>query len=267
MSRILIADTPEDVVTLRRILLGHDCTVVSTMNEAKTQLNAQAFDLIIVALHFDGSQMFELIRAVRRIPKNADDPIICFCSRDTRMSRLMHESLECSTKVLGAWMYLDEHSYNVYQNPNAELRRVIERCLTEESRKEIQAQRLDLQRQRVELQQLRTLLQAQEWSPEKKEYLAGLKHDLKLLLKEVTKLHWDVDAQRASVKASRELRDRVAEDVRMKENSMTSVEESLSVAETEQSADEEKQAAKEEIKEAVAQRKQREKLEKGLKDS
>lgn len=162
--------------------MGHECTVVTTMSAAAEKLNAEPFDLIVAGFHFDDSQMFEFIREVKKSQKNADKPIICFCSRDTTMSRLIHESLEHSTKALGAWMYLAEHSYNVYQNPDAELRRVMERCFTEESRKDIQQQRVVIEKQRAELQKLRSLLQGQEWTPEMQEYLDGLQRDLELLL-------------------------------------------------------------------------------------
>jgi len=251
VSRILIADEPKGAVTLERILQGHNCTVVTTMAEAETTLKAEAFDLIVAGLHFDDSHMFELVREIRK-SRNNNKPIICFCSRDTQMSRLMHESLETSTKALGAWMYLAEHAYNVYQNPDAELRRVMERCFTEESRKEIQLQRLAIERQRAELQQLRTLLQGQAWTPELKDYLAGLQQDLDLLLKEITRLHSASDDQRARVAVSRDLKDRVADRVRMTENNMTSTEDIQSAAETGQSVDEDRLATKEEIKEAEA---------------
>ncbi len=250
MASILIADTAQGAVSLNRILQEHERTVVNTMSEAQAQLLSRAFDLIVVSLHFDESHMFELVREVKKSAKNANKPIICFCSRDTRISRLMHESLEYSTKLLGAWMYLDEHSYNVYKDPDAELRRVMERCLTAESRKEIQQQRLNIQRRRAELQQLRKLLQRQEWSPELKEYLDGLKHDLTLLMDEVTRLQSAAQAKRASVAASRDLKDRVAEHVSLDENDMTKIEESQSVAETRQTFDEEQLATLERFKEA-----------------
>jgi len=192
--------------------------------------------------------MFELIREVRKSGKNAARPIICFCSHDTAMSRLMHESIECTTKALGAWMYLSEHLYRDSENPDAEIRRIIERCLTKESRDEIQLQRIDIHRQRLENQQLRTLLQEQEWSPELKEYLDYLKDELELLLKEVTRLHSVADIQRESVAVSRDLKDRVAKRVTMNENDRAGTEEIQSASETVLSGEEEEQAAKEQTK-------------------
>jgi len=245
VARILIADTLDGAVTLERILQGHDYHVVNTMRAAEKLLKDEVFDLIVAGLHFDESQMFELIREVRKSQKNATRPIICFCSRETSMSRLMYESLESSTKVLGAWMYLNESSYRDHQNPDAEIRRIIERCLTKESRKEIQLQRLDIHRQRLENQQLRTLLHEQEWSPELKDYLAFMKDELELLLKEVTRLHSVADVQRASVETSRDLKDRVAQHVVTTENDIASTEETQTASETMLSAEEEELARKE----------------------
>lgn len=255
MSRVLIADLPEGAITLERILVGHDCLVVTSMHQATTMLKAEAFDLIVAGLHFDYSQMFEFIKEVKQSRKNADKPIICFCSRDTPMSRLIHESLEHSTKALGAWMYLAEHSYNVYQNPDAELRRVMERCLTEESRKDIHQQRLVIEKQREDLQNLRNLLQGQEWTPEMQEYLDGLQRDLELLLKEITRLHSAANAQGVSVVASRDLKDRVSNQVTTSENRMMSTEEAQTATETRQTAGEDQLTAKEGIKEAEGKRK------------
>ncbi len=248
MVRILIADTPEGAASLERILQGHECHVVTKLRTAERQLDAEAFDLIVVGLHFDDSQMFELIRAVTKSRTNADKPIICFCSRDTPMSRIMHESLKASTKTLGAWMYLAEHEYNVLPNYDAELRRIMERCLTEESRKEIQQQRLDVHRQRLENKQLRMLLQEQEWSPEWNKYLDCMKDELELLLKEVRRLHAAATVQRASVAASRDLNDRVAEHVMKNENDMANTEENQSTSETMLSDEEAELAAKEQLK-------------------
>lgn len=226
-------------MTLHRILHGHELTVVHEMSAARRQLEARAFDMIVAAVHFDDSKMLEFIREARNGKVNANTPLICFCSKDTPVSRLMHESLECSTRVYGAWMYLEEHLYNVYQDPDAELRRVMERCLTEEARKEIHRQRLEVQRQRRVLQELRLLLlQDPDWSPELHEYSEGLKHDLSMLLAEVTRLSTAAATQRDKVAASRKLHDRVAERVESGENRMAGSEDRQSEVEAVQSTSE-----------------------------
>src|SRR5687767_5225099 len=130
MASILIADTPQRVSTLERILAGHELRVVHTMADANLVMERRTFDLVVAALHFDESQMFAMIRAVKASERNANKPIVCFCSRDTPLSKLMHESLEISTKVFGAWTYLAESAYVGSRDPDAEIRQVIERCLS-----------------------------------------------------------------------------------------------------------------------------------------
>lgn len=247
MARILIADTPQSVVSLKVILEGHDLVTANTIEAALDNLQKETFDLVVVGIHFDDSQMFELMRQVQTSSNNAEKPIISFCARDTEMTRVIHESIEVACKAAGAWMYLDAHSYNVYKEPEEELRRVMDRCLSEEARKEIQIKRLAIQKQRAELQHLRLLLKEQAWSPELEDYLTGLKHDLEVLLKQVHTLQASADAQRAQVASSRQLKDRVSVDVAMKENGLERTEriqhmdESRQTIQEQQTVDDEEQ--------------------------
>jgi hypothetical protein len=68
------------------------------------------------------------------------------------------------------------------------------------------------------------------------------------LLKEVTRLHAVADVQKANVATSRDLKDRVAEHVKVTENKMDTTEEIQSASETVLSAAEEELAAKEQLK-------------------
>lgn len=154
-------------------------------------------------------------------------------------------------------MYLAEHSCNVYQDPDAELRRIMERCFTEESRKDIQQQRTVIEKQREELQKLRLLLQGQDWTPEMQDYLDGLQRDLELLLTEITRLHSAATVEGASIEASRDLKDRVSNKVTTTENNMTDTEETQAATETRQSVGEGELAAKEVIKQEAGELKQR----------
>jgi response regulator RpfG family c-di-GMP phosphodiesterase len=239
MSRILIADTPQSSISLKAILDGYDLIVASTMVDALANLKEEKFDLVVVGIHFDDSQMFELIRYVQSSANNAERPVISYCARDTAMARVIHESIEMASKAAGAWMYLDAHSYNVFKEPEQELRRVFQRCLIDESRKEIHLKRLKIQSQRAELHRMRTLLKAQEWSPELEEQLTVLKSDLEVLLQEVAKLQAAADNHRADVAASRQLKDRVSAEVFRKENGLERTERIQQIDETRQTLQEE----------------------------
>jgi len=254
MSSVLIAANPQTVVSLERILgRWHELSVANTLGTALAKLKEETFDLVIVDIAFDNSQMFKLLRELRLSQKNVHKPVICFSARETEMPRVVHESIEIASKSAGAWMYLEQKLYNVYQDPDDELRRIIERCLTAEARSEIYQQRIDIQKQRGELQKLRLLLRTQAWSKEQAQYLTGLRHDLELLLDEVSRLHLGSDTQRSKITASRDLKDRVSDQVTMSEDMMTRRESIQSLDEARLSIQEQALTAEEESRSLLRQ--------------
>ncbi len=249
MAIILIADTIDGVANLKRILQpGHVLVAVNTMVDAVGKLGKQAFDLIIVGVHFEESRMFELIPKIRRFPENANTPIICFCTRDTAMTRIMHDSLNLSSRALGAWMYLDQHEYNVKRDPDAELRRVIERCLTHEARRETLAKRIDVHQQRQEIHKLRSDLEAEEWSAELEDRLGDLRRRLSKVLLSLYRQQIDSHAQHESIEESRGFADRLSDSATKAENEMTKAEEQQWTKETAQSINEQEIVDREEGK-------------------
>jgi hypothetical protein len=257
MSCVLIAATPQTAVTLERILgERHELVVANTMEVALANLQRRTFDLIVVGITFDDSQMFKLLGELKLNLKNAHKPIICFSARETEMPRVVHESIELASKGAGAWIYLEQHLYNVYRDPDDELRRIIQRCLTAEARNEVQQHRIDLQKQRAELQKLRMMLQTQAWSAEQTQYLTGLRQDLEILLEEVSKLNVSSDSNRSKIAASRDLKDRVSEQVTQSEDRMTRRETIQSLDEARLTIQEMALANEEESKAEKGQRKQ-----------
>lgn len=222
MARILLAASPDDVASLERVLKKrHELVIATTMTAASKALKEQAFDLIIAGLHFDDSRMFDLIQMAKRNGENSKKPIISFCSRDTQMSRTMHHSLEFAARAVGAWMYIDQHEFNVSQDPDAEMLRIIERCIAGETRAVLQERRKQIQRSRDHIQEKREALEAMEWSPKLEEQSSGLRHDLEELLELLSHLQSDSNFQKESIEQSRKLEDRVANQVTALENGMT----------------------------------------------
>ncbi len=239
VARILIAATPEGVAAMERILgQRHEFIVVGTVSQALAKLTEQAFDLIMIGVHFDESRMFELLRDVHKNSENADTPIICICTRDTPLTRTMHEGIDVASKVLGAWMYLDQHEYGVNKDPDAEMRRIIERCLTGEARKKTQSNRMDIQKQRAEIQHLREALEDQEWSENLEDRVVELRRNLAALLLELCESNVNSVIQQEQVAGSREQKDRVSEVVRSAENGAAYKERRLLLDETEQTVQE-----------------------------
>lgn len=136
MARILVASISNGIEVMERLLgREHELLIATTMLEAIEKLEKEEVDLIMIGVHFDESRMFELMSHCKTMSKNGNKPIISFCTRDTPLTRTMHDSIDIATKALGAWIYLDQHDYSVKRNPDAEVRRVIERCLVGTERK------------------------------------------------------------------------------------------------------------------------------------
>ncbi|GEM_PF-330953 len=234
-ARILIAGTPDSVATIERILgQQYQFIAVSTMAEALMKLKEQAFDLIMIGVHFDESRMFELLPRARATAEQAGKPIICFATRDTPLTRTMSETIDLVSKALGAWMYMDQHDYSICKDPDAEIRRIIKRCLTGETRKKTQSGRIDIQKQREEIQRQREALEVQVWSENVEDRVIELRRNLEALLLELWESNVNTHSQQEQIVDSRDQKDRVSEAVRLGEDGAAYTEKMLLLDETNQ---------------------------------
>ena len=256
VANILIAATPEDKVGIVAIMNDrHGVIAVSSIQEVLTKLETETFDLIMVGVHFDDSRMFEVLPLIRKAKTNFDKPIICFCMRDTPLTRTMHESINIASKALGAWMYIDHHKLSVSKNPDAEILRIIERCITDEERKKTQTERVVLQNQRKELLRLRQLLDHQEWTLVLEDEVSDLREKLSKVLLELSELQIDSMGQREKISESRLNADRVSKRVELKEMAIRVEENQIGRQESEQLAKEQAIIPKEEEKGKEGRRK------------
>ncbi len=249
MARILVASITNGIAVMER-LLGeeHELLIATTMAEAVDKLEKEDVDLIMIGVHFDDSRMFDLMSQCKTITKNANKPIISFCTRDTPLTRTMHDSIDLATKALGAWIYLDQHDYNVKRNPDAEVRRVIERCLVSTERKKTKEKRADIQKQREELLRLRLALDAEEWSIDLEDKVADLRQKLSDVLLELSQAQSNSVSQQTKLAESKDLEDRVSHQVRLDENITAREERQIMLEESQQLAREQEIAKKEEVK-------------------
>jgi response regulator RpfG family c-di-GMP phosphodiesterase len=249
MAQILIADTTDGAGDLSLLLEDiHELVVVQTVERAEAEIGSQAFDLVIVGVHFDQSRAFELIAKINNCAKNAATPIICVCTRDTQMTRLTHQSLGVTIRALGAWMYLDQHTHGVDRDPAAELQRIIERCLAGGERGRINAQRLDIQRRRAEILRLRSELHSEKWSLALEDRLGVLRGNLACVLQELSQTYVRDIKQQECIARSRGLNDRVSNDVQLGEEQFSHEDRSLRLSEAEQFSKEQAVVAQEERK-------------------
>lgn len=216
MAKIFVAASSSDIDAITRILGEHHQLCIGyEMSEALDMFSEPVVDLVMVGVHFDDSRMFDLLRDM---PANMHKPIICFCTRETPLTRTMHDSIQVASQALGAWMYIDQHDYNVNHNPDAEMRHVIERCLATHAQLETQASRKNIQNQRDELQRLREALEQYEWSDNLEERVLTLRQNLAAVLLDLCELQVANLNQQEEIANSRERKDRVLDSIQKAEN-------------------------------------------------
>jgi len=128
-KKILVADTPEGDRRLSQILSGYELTFVRTMGEARRELEADGFVLILVGVHFDDSRMFDLLRQVRSEGRNKDIPIICVREPGLGFTAISSHTLEVTCRALDANVFLDLTNINDEPGRDAALRAAVEGLL------------------------------------------------------------------------------------------------------------------------------------------
>jgi hypothetical protein len=88
------------------------------------------FDMIVVAVHFDDSRMFDLLRHLQASGRHGAAPVVCVRSQQFASPAIGIEGLEIATKALGARLFLDLTRYAEDEQGNAAVRRRLEALLS-----------------------------------------------------------------------------------------------------------------------------------------
>lgn len=122
-KRILVADNGERRLT--EILAGYEVVAVQTLAEAQRALARGRFDMVIIAVHFDESRMFDLLRYVQGQGTQA----VCVRSQQFVSPAISIEGLEIAAKALGARLFLDLTWYAETPQGNAAVRSLLDALL------------------------------------------------------------------------------------------------------------------------------------------
>lgn len=125
-KRILVADGGERRIA--DILAGHDVVPARTLAHAQNELARQRFDLVIVAVHFDESRMFDLLRHLQA--SSHKGPVVCVRSHHFVSPAISIEGLEIAAKTLGAALFLDLTWYADTPEGNAAVRSLLDAMLS-----------------------------------------------------------------------------------------------------------------------------------------
>jgi PleD family two-component response regulator len=116
----------EDCERLERILAGHRLTIPHSVEEAKKELEAREFSLIVLGVMFDESRMFELLRVVRTYEANKLTPVVCMLTGSSNLSNVAIEGLDHAVKAMLANAFLNLNKFPDDREGNARVRRIID---------------------------------------------------------------------------------------------------------------------------------------------
>jgi len=125
-KRILVADVPELDARLAAVLAGRELHFVRTVDEAMRALAQEAFDLLVISVHFDDSRMFDLLREVRSVARDQGLPIVCVREPGLGFTAISSHTLEVTCRALDANGFVDLTRINDDAERDAALRAAIE---------------------------------------------------------------------------------------------------------------------------------------------
>lgn len=126
-SKILLAVTPDKLERMQALLSGHHVHQVKTCGEAMQLLNADAFALVIIGVHFDESQMFRLLADIRTHAKYRKVPVLVVLGdRGRALSDVAVEALDHAVKAMTANGFLDLGHFPDDDQGNARIRRIVD---------------------------------------------------------------------------------------------------------------------------------------------
>jgi DNA-binding response OmpR family regulator len=129
MKKILVADVPPMDGRYFAAFAGWELAFVRTMGEARQALAREHYDAIAIGVYFDDSQMFDLVRALRRAgERNATVPIVCVRGRPG-FTAVTSRTLALTLKALGADEFIDVLDFSGDEAANAALRAAVERLV------------------------------------------------------------------------------------------------------------------------------------------
>jgi CheY-like chemotaxis protein len=130
---ILVAGVPETFGRLRVILHGYPVRFVSTLREAEKMLHDTRPDLLLLSVHFDDGNIYELLQFVKASHRLAGCPIICYRATfgaETR-SRMAVQAVEMSVLSHGATAFIDIFEPLDQYGADAALRTLVIKTLRE----------------------------------------------------------------------------------------------------------------------------------------
>ena len=129
--RVLVAGIAETNDRIAQALSGCEVTFVDRLNEATVALS-ENYDILLIAVRFDESRMFDLLRYARDNGIMDRIPIICYRSRPGPVTgtALALQAVTLACQLLGADAFFDLESYSDEEAGDQAIRRLVEQLVT-----------------------------------------------------------------------------------------------------------------------------------------
>jgi CheY-like chemotaxis protein len=113
---LALKDRPEYALALKALIEphGYEVLVVHTIEQAYETLRREPVNMVIIAVHLQDGNVFDFIRTVRADP-NPDFkklPLICLNLNPRLHAPYLNDSLEVSSKALGADRFITMEPYD-----------------------------------------------------------------------------------------------------------------------------------------------------------
>ena len=106
MKKILVADVPQMDGRYASALAGWELVRVRTLAQAHQALDAGRYDLAVIGVYFDDSQMFDLLRYIRADDEHSEVPVVCVRGQPG-FTAVSGRTLEMTCKALAADTFVD----------------------------------------------------------------------------------------------------------------------------------------------------------------
>lgn len=122
---ILVAAHPAGASRLKKVLAGHDLTLVDTLAEATQALERGEFSCIVLGVQFDESRMLKLLEHIRS-DKRLPTPVVCVVGIKGRLSAAAIAAFDQAARALEAHAVIDLSDFPDDEQGNAQLRGLID---------------------------------------------------------------------------------------------------------------------------------------------
>jgi len=111
---LALKERPEYANALKKLIEphGYQVLIAHTVEEALETLQIEEIDMVIVAIHLQVGNVFDLIRAIRNDQSLKEIPIVCLNINPGRCADYLNDSLEVASKQLGVNRFITMHSYD-----------------------------------------------------------------------------------------------------------------------------------------------------------